>query len=307
MSTTVTKILLVEDNPGDARLIEEALWEIAKLRFELVHCETLAQALTLCTNSPPDAALVDLGLPDSQGLDTVRRIRSAVPQTPLVVLTVRDEEDLAVQSLQEGAQDYLPKAQIDGAMVWRALRYAMERQRVQLELLNLSLIDDLTGLNNRRGFLALGEHYVKLANRSGMPFLVAFVDLDGMKQINDTFGHQEGNRALVEAAGVLKDSCRQSDILARLGGDEFAMLIADVAEDCTDVVHRRIQQKLHSCNRTPGRRYALSLSVGIVAANTTEPANLEQLLQQADARMYEQKQAKHTTREFTEANKNPAG
>lgn len=306
MPTTLTKILLVEDNPGDARLVKEALGEIAKLRFELIHCETLQKALKFCEDSPPDAVLTDLGLPDSQGLETVRRIHSAAPQTPLVVLTVRDEEELAVQSLHEGAQDYLPKAQIDGPSVWRALRYAMERQRVQLELLNLSLIDDLTGLNNRRGFLALGEHYIKLANRSGMPYLVAFVDLDGMKQINDTFGHQEGNRALVEAAGVLKDSCRQSDILARLGGDEFAMLIADVAEDCTDVVHRRIQQKLHSCNRTPGRRYSLSLSVGIVAANTTEPGYLEKLLQQADALMYEQKQTKHATREFTGAGKNPA-
>lgn len=255
MSTPVTKILLVEDNPGDARLVKEALSEIAKWRCELVSCETLAQALEFCAKSSPDAILLDLGLPDSQGLETVRRLHHAAPQTPIVALTVRDEEELAIQSLHEGAQDYLPKAQIEGAMIWRALRYAVERQRVQLELLNLALIDDLTGLQNRRGFLALGEHYVKLANRSGMPFLVAFVDLDGMKQINDTFGHQEGNRALVEAANVLKDSCRQSDILARLGGDEFAILIADVAEDCTDLVHRRIQQKLHSCNRSPGRRY----------------------------------------------------
>ncbi len=306
MSTTVTKILLVEDNPGDARLIEEALSEIAKLRFELFHCETLAKALTFCADCPPDAILVDLGLPDSQGLDTVRRIHGIVPQTPLVVLTVRDEEELAIQSLHEGAQDYLPKAQIDGALVWRALRYAMERQRVQLELLNLSLIDDLTGLNNRRGFLALGEHYMKLANRSGMPYLVAFADLDGMKQINDKFGHQEGNRALVEAANVLRDSCRQSDILGRLGGDEFAILIADVAEDCTDVVHRRIERKLHFCNRIPGRRYALSLSVGIIAGNAGDPANLEHLLQQADERMYEKKQAKRATREFTGAGKNPS-
>jgi len=120
------------------------------------------------------------------------------------VLTVSNDEDLAIRSLHEGAQDYLPKAQINGALIWRALRYAMERQRVQLELLNLSLIDELTGLNNRRGFLALGEHHVKLASRSGMPFMVAFVDLDNLKKINDTFGHQEGNRALVEAANVLR-------------------------------------------------------------------------------------------------------
>jgi two-component system, cell cycle response regulator len=298
MSAQITKILLVEDNPGDARLVKEALSQIPKLRFELVHCETLAKALEFCGNGSPDAVLLDLGLPDSQGLDTVRQIHEAALQRPLVVLTVRDEEELAVQSLHEGAQDYLPKAEINGALLWRALRYAMERQRVQLELLNLSLIDDLTGLHNHRGFLALAEHYVKLANRSGMPFLIAFIDLDGLKQINDRFGHQEGNRALVEAASVLKDSCRQSDVLARFGGDEFAILIADVAEDCTEVVHRRIQQKLHSCNRSPGRRYPLSFSVGIVPANPPGTADVQKLLQQADALMYAQKQKKKTSREF---------
>jgi len=295
MSTAVTKILLVEDNHGDARLIEEALSEIAKLRFELVHCETLAQALEFCSNSSPDAVLLDLGLPDAQGLETVRRMHRAAQQTPLVVLTVSNDEELAIKSLHEGAQDYLPKAQIDGPLVWRALRYAMERQRVQLELLNLSLIDELTGLNNLRGFLALGEHHVRLANRSGMPFMVAFIDLDDLKKINDTFGHQEGNRALVEAANVLRDSCRRSDILSRIGGDEFAILIADVEKNCTDVVLRRIQRKLDSCNANPGRRYALSLSVGIVAANVAEDADLEQLLHKADKLMYTQKQKKKVT------------
>ncbi len=301
MSNTVTIILLIEDNPGDARLVSEALSEIsgiAKLKLEIVHCETLAQALQSCSVFTPDVILSDLGLPDSRGLETVRRMHQAVPSSPIVVLTVKDEQELAVQSLHEGAQDYLPKADVSGALLWRALRYAIERQRVQLELLNLALIDDLTGLHNRRGFLALGESYVKLANRSGMPFLIAFVDLDRMKQINDTFGHQEGNRALVEAAGVLKDSCRQSDILARLGGDEFAILIADVDGDCRDVVRRRIEQKLKSCNSSPGRRYPLSLSIGIVAADATEPTNLEYLLQQADSLMYAEKQKKKAAREF---------
>jgi diguanylate cyclase (GGDEF)-like protein len=292
MPTATTKILLVEDNPGDVRLVQEALAEIAKPRCELVHCETMANAVAACSNSMPDAILLDLGLPDSQGLDTVRRMRDAAPDSPIAVLTVRDEEELAIQALREGAQDYLPKSQIGGALIWRALRYAMERQQIQLQLLNLSLIDELTGLNNRRGFLALGEHYVKLANRSGTLFMVAFVDVDDMKIINDTFGHQEGNRGLVDAANVLKDSCRRSDILGRIGGDEFAILIADADTTCGNVVLHRIQQKLDSRNTTPGRRYPLSLSVGLVSANVTQYADLERLLDEADAAMYNEKQRK---------------
>src|SRR6266481_6141852 len=184
MLTTITKILMIEDNPGDVRLLQEALAEIPELSLEFVHCETLVQAFEYLAKSSPEVTLV--------------------------VLTVLDDGDLAVRSLQEGAQDYLVKAQIDGSLLWHAIRYAMERQRVQLGLLNLALMDDLTGLNNRRGFFVLAEHHMKFACRTGKPFLVAFVDLDGMKQINDAFGHQEGNRALVDTSNILRDSFRQS-------------------------------------------------------------------------------------------------
>ena len=292
MPTLYTKLLLAEDNPGDARLLRDALAEITESGFKLTHCETLAQALESILSNKPDVVLTDLGLPDSQGLEAVCRLHRAAPEVPIVVLTAVHDEALAIQSLQEGAQDYLVKGQIDGGSLWRALRYAMERQRVQLELLNLSMIDDLTGLNNRRGFLRLSEHHVKLAYRIGKPFMIAFIDLDGLKQINDTYGHQEGNHALVDASNVLKDSFRQSDILARIGGDEFAALVADASEDSIEIVTDRIQDKLASVNAKPGRRYDLSCSVGIVAADITQPTGLEALLSQADALMYQQKRSK---------------
>ncbi len=104
MPILATKILLVEDNPGDARLLREALAEIAEARFELIHRETLAQALDYLAKNIPDILLVDLGLPDAVGLDAVVLLRGAVPQLPLVVLTVTDDEDLATRA---GAQDYL--------------------------------------------------------------------------------------------------------------------------------------------------------------------------------------------------------
>src|SRR2546427_5202400 len=292
MLTTITKILIIEDNPGDVRLLQEALAEIPELLLEFVHCETLVQAFEYLAKSSPDVILLDLGLPDSQGLETVRRTHAAAPEVTLVVLTVLDDGDLAVRSLQEGAQDYLVKAQIDGSLLWHAIRYAMERQRVQLGLLNLAFMDDLTGLNNRRGFFVLAEHHMKFACRTGKPFLVAFVDLDGMKQINDTFGHQEGNRALVDASNVLRDSFRQSDIIARLGGDEFAILVADAAENDIQAVLQRIDRKLCSSNADPGRRYDLSFSIGIVPSLATQHSDVEHLLCQADALMYRQKHSK---------------
>jgi diguanylate cyclase (GGDEF)-like protein len=298
MPGPVTTVLLVEDNPADARLLREALAEIADSRFEITHCETLAQAHEFLAKNTSDVILSDLGLPDSQGLETIRHIHKAAPGVPVVVLTALNDESFGGQVLQEGAQDYLVKGQIDGRLLWRALRYAMERHRVQLGALTLALIDDLTGFNNRRGFLALAEHHANLAYRTGKTFLLAFVDLDGLKRINDTFGHQEGNRALVDTSIVLRDSFRQSDILARLGGDEFAILIAEAAENDIEAVHHRIYRKLRSFNAEPGRRYDLSFSVGIVPNDATQHSNLEQLLSQADALMYRQKQSKKDSRVF---------
>jgi two-component system, cell cycle response regulator len=298
MPNPVTKVLLVEDNPADARLLREALAEIADSRFEITHCETLAQAREFLEKDTFDVILSDLGLPDSQGLATVRHIHNAAPSVPVVVLTALDDESFGSQVLQEGAQDYLVKGQIDGRLLWRALRYAMERHRVQLGALTLALIDDLTGLNNRRGFLALAEHHAHLAYRTKQMFLLAFVDLDGLKRINDTFGHQEGNRALVDASIVLRDSFRQSDILARLGGDEFAILVADAAENDIEAVRHRIDRKLCSFNADPGRRYDLSFSIGIVSNDATQTSDLEQLLSRADALMYRQKHSKKDAGRF---------
>jgi diguanylate cyclase (GGDEF)-like protein/PAS domain S-box-containing protein len=163
-------------------------------------------------------------------------------------------------------------------------------------LQNLSQIDDLTGLYNRKGFLALAEHRIKLAARNAQAFSVAFVDLDGLKRINDSQGHETGDSALMEVASVLRESFRQSDILGRLGGDEFAVFIGDAAKDETDTIRTRVQQHLDAWNARPGRSYTLSFSIGIVSASSAEGLDIETLLGRADTLMYEHKRAKSPAR-----------
>jgi len=176
---------------------------------------------------------------------------------------------------------------------------AQELASANKELENLSLVDDLTGLYNRRGFMALAEHRVKLAYRNGEVFSIAFVDLDGLKQINDALGHQVGNQALVDAANVLKHCFRESDILARLGGDEFALFIAEADhKEITD----RIQQKLHICNSEPERQYQLSFSMGIVLGNAEKNLDITALLESADTSMYQQKRIKRSNRGAVDGN-----
>jgi len=166
---------------------------------------------------------------------------------------------------------------------------AAELARSNLILENISLTDDLTGLYNRKGFLALAEHRVKLANRNLEPFSVAFVDLDDLKEINDTFGHLEGDRALRETANLLRECFRESDIIARLGGDEFAIFIAEADEG---QIARRIQERLSAHESKSERRYPLSFSMGIVVSDNSHEDDVEVLLKRADERMYEQKKAR---------------
>ncbi len=170
---------------------------------------------------------------------------------------------------------------------------AQELAKVNAELESLSLTDDLTGLYNRRGFRALAEHRIRLALRSGDAFSIVFVDLDGLKQINDKFGHQEGNLVLMETADVLRASFRSSDIVARLGGDEFAIFIAETGED---EIAKRMQQRFDQRNAVTNRPCPLSFSAGIVSWQPGDHANVDYLLGRADALMYQQKQKKGRTR-----------
>src|SRR5262249_10877391 len=151
---------------GDARLLREFLVE-RQPGAELTRVRTLAEALELLARETPDIALLDLGLPDAMGLDAVQRVRAASPDLAIVVLTGLDDGDVAVRAVRSGAQDYLIKGEIDGNMLGRAMRYALERQKMQVALSSLALIDDLTGLYNRRGFMALASHQLKLARRTG--------------------------------------------------------------------------------------------------------------------------------------------
>jgi two-component system cell cycle sensor histidine kinase/response regulator CckA len=124
---TITKLLLIEDNAGDARLLREMFKEQGPLNTEIEHVTSMADAERYLTEHSVDIILLDLGLPDSEGLDGVRRAHTAAPRVPLVVLTIMDDESLAVRALQEGAQDYLIKGQIESGLL-RALRYAIERK-----------------------------------------------------------------------------------------------------------------------------------------------------------------------------------
>lgn len=171
-------------------------------------------------------------------------------------------------------------------------RDVTDRKRMEAEILALSITDHLTGLHNRRGFLSLAGQQLKLAERNKSGLLLFFADLDGLKTINDTLGHEEGDRALVEAATLFKETFRASDIIARLGGDEFAALTVDITKSNFEIFTARLQSLIDARNNQDNRRYRLSISVGCACYAPEQPCSLDELIARSDRSMYEQKKNK---------------
>jgi diguanylate cyclase (GGDEF)-like protein len=160
------------------------------------------------------------------------------------------------------------------------------------EIQTLAISDQLTGLYNRRGFITLAEQQLKVADRTWKGVLLFFADLDGMKWINDTLGHEEGDKALVEIATVLKETFRLSDIIARIGGDEFAVLVIDTTEGTPEILMNRLQDQIDRHNNQVTRKYPLSISIGSCYYDPENPLSLDELTACADTLMYEQKKSK---------------
>jgi diguanylate cyclase (GGDEF)-like protein len=169
---------------------------------------------------------------------------------------------------------------------------ALLREKLEEELLSLSITDPLTGLHNRRGFISLAEQQLKLSDRNKRGVQLYFADLDGLKWINDTLGHEEGDKALIEAASIFKETFRTSDIIARLGGDEYAALVIDITQENSEIFTARLQSLIDTRNNQEGRRYRLSISVGCSYYDPENPCSLDELMVSADKLMYEQKQNK---------------
>lgn len=164
-------------------------------------------------------------------------------------------------------------------------------EQAREELHNLSIVDELTGLYNRRGFSMLATQQLKLARRQKKHLFLLYVDLDDLKRINDSLGHQEGDAAITAVARILKKSFRKSDIIGRQGGDEFTVLMIDTTEEIDKRQHQ-LQQNLADYNRSEAGRCQLSLSVGVAHFDPGAPCSLTELIARADRHMYKEKRKK---------------
>ncbi len=404
MADEPIKVLLIEDNPNDALAIKIML-ESSDLTFNLVTADKLSAGIEILGERKVDVVLLDLGLPDSKGFKTFVKLQEASPEVPVMMYTGLEDEDLAVKALQKGAQDYLVKGEVDSRLLVRAIRYAIERHRLRIELSRMStelqksetrfhdliekssggvlivdsggviqyanptaeeifgrtakelidesfdfplkpgktkmieivrhggetvnaemrvaqtelhgatffivdlkditklvehaqkeeelremtLRDELTNLYNRRGFYTHAEQLIKVSKRTKDNMILFFIDVDKLKDINDTFSHQNGDQALIDTTNIIKKTFRESDIIARLGGDEFVILARLVKESLGEKLSARFERNLRAHNKNNIRPYKLSLSVGIARCAPGSNCSIDKLLDEADKSMYEQK------------------
>ncbi len=167
-----------------------------------------------------------------------------------------------------------------------------ERKQLEEELRELSLVDELTGLSNRRGFYVLATQFINMSNRMDLKAAVIFADLDWLKMINDSYGHAEGDQALIDTANLMRSTFRSSDIIARLSGDEFAILATESKDNLNEGVLERFKRKLEEFNINTIRKYPLSISFGVAHYHPEQPRSLDELMQEADKAMYEEKLVK---------------
>jgi two-component system cell cycle response regulator len=292
---TPVTVLLIEDSEVDAALVSEMLSQARGLNAKMVRRDRLESGLAQLGKGGVDIVLLDLSLPDSRGLETFEQVSAMAPEIPIIVMSSHHDEDLAVTAVRNGAQDYLMKGHVTIESLARSIQYGLERHRLLHSIRGLSLVDDLTGLYNRRGFLSLATSHLLLAQRACRRFVLLYADVDGLKEINDTFGHREGDVAIIKTAEILRTTFRNSDVLARLGGDEFVVLAVEAANDTDQQLLTRLQTQIDLFNADSRLAYDISLSAGVAGYEFTCPMKIEEMLAEADRALYVRKRGRRST------------
>lgn len=284
------RILLIEDNPGDARLVQLMLEEGGEDGFSFRHVGRLADAWGPIRAGLIDCALLDLSLPDADGLEGVDQITEVAPDLPIIVLTGRDDLALAIAALHRGAQDYLLKGRVDSGLLSRAVRYAVERKHAEVALAHQAMHDALTDLPNRALFLDRLSQALAGTRRRASTLAVLFVDVDRFKVVNDSLGHVEGDRALITLSKRIARVLRPGDTVARFGGDEFTVLCCELVDpsECIAITERLLEVIRQPIDLN-GAQVVLTASIGIALGNDAMAAP-ETLIRNADAAMYRAKE-----------------
>lgn len=318
-------VLLIEDNPGDVFLIQQLLAPSNASGFRLSCAESLNHARAVLSENHFSVILLDLGLPESHGLQTLYDLQAMVASIPIVVLTGLDDKDLSTQALHNGAQDYLVKGSITRTWLISTLNHSIERsqilQNLQQRELGLTVsnqileqtvkeqtsqlshtyqqlhqyetlvnLDPLTNLANRRHFSIRLKRDWHTSMDTHTPLALLMIDLDDFKQFNDAYGHPKGDECLQQVTRVMQSALkRHSDLAVRYGGEEFVALLPNTHYKGAITVAERILNYVRGLS-IPHRQSRVSptvtVSIGIALAQPPFDADSQMLVEEADKALY---------------------
>lgn len=244
------RILLAEGLPGETAAALRVLYPDGQDNLELTNVSSVSTLIATLEVVNPEVVFLDLSLAHPDPLDKIRRVHRAAPAVPLIVLAENGDKKCAVQSLTQGAQDYLLKGFIDTRTLERVLRVALEHNT--LEGLADLLRDAQTGLYIRDGFLTLGDHAMEMARSKENTLVLLCMRIENIEDLRAEFGPSAAETSLSEVAKLLKASFRRSDIVARLGDSQFAALAVDAAEPSAPVLCQRLQKRIGILNHDVG-------------------------------------------------------
>lgn len=283
MTSPSIGVLIVSGDSLIAGSLEHLLSTSRAARVE--RATTIAAASATLAGRWIDAVVVDLAMIDGTELNDLAPVGQASPPTVFGLLR-QDCPLRTAEALQAGAQECLVFSDLSTERLMRSLRQGIERQRLQQRLADLALRDELTGLYNRRGFFAIGEHLRRECLRHARDLAIVQIDVDGLKAINDSFGHAAGDQAIAAAASILRCTFRESDVIARLGGDEFVAIALEADRLAVGRILARLEDALGQHNLRSKAPYALSFSAGSSVLAPPERPTLNDLLDRADRALY---------------------
>ncbi|HSF75009.1 MAG TPA: diguanylate cyclase [Microcoleus sp.] len=303
-------ILIVDDTPDNLRLLAKILESQGYIVRKALNGRMALQGVH---RDPPSLILLDINMPEMNGYEVCQKLKAseASAQIPVIFISALERLENKVRAFELGGVDYITKPFQEQEVLMRVKNQLLiqqqrqqlleqnqrleheiqERLRAEAEVRQLSVTDELTGLYNRRGFFLLADQQLKIARRTQTSYFILFADLDGLKKINDTLGHEMGDRVIVDAALILKQTFREADIVARLGGDEFALFIPNFSGNSSTNFHERLQENVDRFNQKSERAY-ISISLGVEFGDLNNEVLLEHLLAKADKLMYEHKRTK---------------
>ena len=276
------KLLLVDDDADTCDILTDLL---AAFDYHVVSETDGRNVIARLQAQPFDAVLLDLVMPEINGLDLLTQLKQPFPDVPVIILTGYGSVESAVNSMKAGAADFVTKP-VDITVLDIRIKKAIEHAQTK----RLAYTDGLTNLDNYRSFHTRLQQEINRANRYHRPLSLVMLDIDYFKTYNDLYGHPQGDAILAQVAKVLKTTSRASDIVARYGGEEFVLILPETDQRSARTLGHRLREEIESCkfpgeDSLPGR--VLTISVGI--ASHHPPSDKAALIAAADAELYRAK------------------